>query len=75
MAIMAIVEEVFHGFLTVLTEGTPGGACEASLLEVFLSEDMVLSCEPKRKGELGQEKRLPDFAPYCIRDLVWRISL
>ena len=75
MAIGEIVEEVFHGFLTVLTEGAPRGAYEASLLEVVPSEDTVLGCELEKKGDLRPEKRLPDFAPNGIGDLVWRITL
>jgi len=46
LTVMEVIEEVFHGFLTLLAKGASRGACEAFLYEVIPSEDSVLSCEP-----------------------------
>ena len=52
MVVVEIVEEMFHGFLVVLTEGTPGGACKAFLSKIIPGEDTILDCEPEEKGNL-----------------------
>jgi hypothetical protein len=75
LTVMAVVEKVFHGFLTLLAKGASRRASEALLNKVVPGEDAVLSCEPKKKGNLGPEKRLPDFAPDYFGGLVWEIHL
>jgi len=74
LTVMAHVEEVFHGFLTLLAKGASGGASEALLKEVVPSEDAVLSREPEEKGNLGSEKRLPNSAPDWLGGLTWEIQ-
>jgi hypothetical protein len=60
---MTSVEEVFHGFLTLHTEGASRGSCEASFQEVVPGEDAVLGREPKKERNFGPDKRLPNLAP------------
>jgi hypothetical protein len=74
LTVMAHVEEVFHGFLTLMAKWASGGASEAPLKEVVPSEDAVLGREPKEKGDLGPEKRLPDPAPDWLGCLTWEIQ-
>ena len=53
LTVMAHVEEVFHGFLTLMVKWASGRASEAPLKEVVPSEDTVLGHEPEEKGNLG----------------------
>jgi hypothetical protein len=53
LTVMTFVEEMFHGFLSLVTKGTPGGAYKASFYKIIPSEDAILSCEPKENGDFG----------------------
>jgi hypothetical protein len=53
LTVVAVIEEVFHGFLSLLTEGAPGGAHKASFYNIIPREDVILRCEPKEIGDFG----------------------
>ena len=52
LTVMTFVEEMFHGFLSLVTKGTPGRAYKASFYKIIPSEDAILSCEPKENWRL-----------------------
>ena len=53
LTVVAFVEDMFHGFLSLLTKGAPRGAYKASLYKIIPREDAILSCEPKENGDFG----------------------